>query len=284
MVKTIYVDVLFLINFIINYLILFSASHIGSARKRRFYIMLGALIGAFYGVAVFFKELSFLTSFIFKAGVATLMTGVSFGFRDAKKLLRMTLIFFLISLAFGGTVLFAYLLGAGGICEVRNNTYYIHIPLSTLLLTSGAAYILLSIVFYRKSGAKKQEFCEISVEHDGKRTDFTALYDTGNTLCDPLTNAPVIICDYKAARDILPESARLVLDTKNPDTFPSAIAELPESLKFRLVPYKTVGSAFSTLLAFKPQNVTVDKKKDRDIILALSPEKISDGGAYSALI
>ena len=284
MVKTIYVDILFLINFIINYLILFCSAHMSGARIRRLRILLGAFFGAAYGVAVFFRELSFLGSFIFKIIMAFVMTACAFGFFDIRKLFRMTLVFYLISFAFGGIVFALYLLGAGGLCEVRNDIYYIHVPLKVLLISAGAAYLLLSIVFYRSTSEKKRRFCNITVEHEGRKSEFTALYDPGNTLTDPLTNAPVVICDYSAVREALPESVRSVLDRKSPSGFPLSADELPPELKFRLIPYKTMNSPFSVLLAFRPDKVTVDGKYDDKTLLALSPEKISDGGAYAALI
>ncbi len=284
LVKTIYIDILFLINFIINYLILFAASRLAVARIRRYRTALGALIGALYGVAVFFKNLSFLNSLIFKIAVSVLMNLCAFGFSDMRKLIKMTLVFFFISFTFGGAVLALYLFGMGGVCEVRNNIYYIHIPLKALLLSAGAAYILLSLVFRRSMGRSRQSFCHVEIEHDGKTAELTALSDTGNTLTDPVTNAPVIISDYSAVRAVLPDSVRTVLDEKNPSDFPISISELPSNFKFRLIPYKTMSSPFSLLLAFRPDKITVDKKNESGAMLAISPQQISDGGAYTAII
>ncbi len=284
LVKTVYVDVLFLINFIINYLILFAASHLTGARIRRYRIALSALLGATYGVAVFFERLSFLNSLIFKIVISALMNLCAFGFSDMRKLMKMTLVFFFISFAFGGVVLALYLLGMDGVCEVRNNTYYIHVPLSALLLSAGVAYLLFSLVFRRSMGRSRQSFCHVEIEHDGKTTELTALSDTGNTLTDPVTHAPVIISDYFAIRAILPDSVRNILDKKKAVAFPMSISELPPRLKFRLIPYKTMSSRFSLLLAFRPDKITIDKKIEPYAMLAISPRQISDGGAYTAII
>jgi stage II sporulation protein GA (sporulation sigma-E factor processing peptidase) len=60
-VKTIYADVLFLINFIINYLLLFVTAKIAVLPLLRLKLILSASFGALYAVLSFFPSLSFLS-------------------------------------------------------------------------------------------------------------------------------------------------------------------------------------------------------------------------------
>ena len=62
-----------------------------------------------------------------------------------------------------------------------------------------------------------------------------------------------------------------------------ALTRLPIEYKFKLVPYKTVGNEFDMLLAFQPDAVFFDGKKENGVLIAISPNQISDGGAYTAL-
>ena len=98
MVRTIYIDVLFLINLIVNYLLLYGSVLLSGAAVYRIRVFLGALIGAAYGVIVFFISLNALFSVVLKILVAALMVFVSFK-GSCVKLFRFTLIFFGLSFA-----------------------------------------------------------------------------------------------------------------------------------------------------------------------------------------
>lgn len=279
--KTIYVDILFLINFIINYLILFTSAKVGAARIRRLRLFSGALVGAVYGVLVFFPDIPFITSFVSKIAVSVLMVICSFG---VAYILRMTLLFLAVSLAFGGVVLAASLLGAGDFFEVRGGVYYIHISVSALLSCSAFAYLLLSLVFKRSAARSDRKISRVAIYDGDAKTELAALNDTGNTLCDPATNAPVVISDYRMLREILPHGAREILDSASPDAFPLSLDKLSGFGSFKLIPYKTVGVPFKLMLAYRPEQVFFDGKLISGALVAISAEPISDGGAYSALI
>jgi hypothetical protein len=60
--------------------------------------------------------------------------------------------------------------------------------------------------------------------------------------------------------------------------------KIPYEYKFRLIPYKTVNKSFDLLLAFKPEKILIDGALSKNALVALSPARISDGGAYAALI
>ncbi len=281
MTKTIYVDVLFLINFIINYLILFASAKVGAERIRRLRLLSGALIGAVYGVLVFFPHIPFVTSFISKIAVSVLMVICSFGIAN---LIRMTLLFLAVSLAFGGVVLAASLLGLGNFFEIRGGVYYIHISVTTLLSSSVFAYLLLSLVFRRSAAHSDRKISRVIIYNGDTKNELTALNDTGNSLRDPATNAPVVISDYRTLREILPQGAREILDDASPDAFPLSLDKLSEFGSFKLIPYKTVGVAFRLMLTYRPEQVFFDGKLIRGALVAMSTEPVSDGGAYSALI
>lgn len=281
MTKTIYVDVLFFINFIINYLILFASAKVGAARIRRLRLLSGAAVGAIYGVLVFFPSIPFVTSFISKIAVSVLMVICSFGVTN---LMRMTFLFLAVSLAFGGVVLAASLLGLSDFFEVRGGVYYIHISVSALLLSSVFAYILLSVVFRRSAARSDRKTSRVIIYGGDTKVELTALNDTGNALRDPTTNAPVVISDYLTLREILPRGAIEILDETAHNMFPLSLDKLCGFGLFKLIPYKTVGVPFRLMLAYRPEQVFFDGKLIPDALIAISPEPVSDGGAYSALI
>lgn len=286
MIKTIYLDVLFSINFIINYLLLFSTAHMSGASINRIRIAFSASLGAVYGVFVFFESFKALSFLVIKLFIAVIMILIAFGRMQSVKLIRLTLIFFGLSFGFAGAVLAIYYFTSGvdGLFDINNFVLYINIPMGTLLLSTLLAYILFSLIFKRSASVTSREICGIEVVNLGKKIVLQALVDTGNSLRAPFTNAQVIIAEYEAVRKVIPEEARRALDKAEVDSFPLVFEILPFKYKFQLIPYKTMNSGFELLLAFKPEKVTINGLKSDGALIALSPKVISDGGAYTALI
>lgn len=281
MVKTIYVDILFIINFIINYLILFTCAHIHTIHLRRFRIVLSAAFAALYGVLAFFPELSFLTSFVIKLSLSFVIILIAFGKHE---LLRNTLSFLTVSLALAGFVFAASQLDPSGTFEIENGIYYIHLSLPTLLISTLICYAVLSLIFYRKGKEEMKEVCDVEIVNCGNSIKLRALRDTGNSLRAPKTNAPVLICDYPSVRELFPEEAKAVLDSERGENYPLLLDKLSEYGKFGLVPYKSLGVSFSLLLSFRPDKILRNGNPVHGALIALSDSKISDGGAYTAII
>lgn len=286
MVCVVYVDVLFVLNFIINYLILFASARLSGAPIHRLRVVLAGVVGAVYGVLAFLDGFSALTALWVKILVACAMVLIAYGGRDMRRNIRLFLIFCGLSFAFGGCAFAVQLLtgGAGGRMDMRNGVFYLRIPLGVLLASSALSYLIFSIVFRRSAtGATKHEILQVELSYGGRETMFYALVDSGNTLSDPLTNHPVMIVEYEIIRDILSGEVRGILDVCDAESLPLMLPELPPSARFQIIPYKTVGSDLSLMLAFRPDQIIVNHRVRKNMLVAICMRKISDGGAYHAL-
>lgn len=276
MVKTIYVDILFVINLIINYLLLFVTAHIATLAISRFRLSLSAAFGALYAVFSFLPSLSFLLFSPIKLFIAVIMVFIAFG---KKLFLRAYLTFLVSSLVFAGLCLLA----PSAISSISGGVYYIKLSFPVLILTTLIAYILLRIVFSRRCGGEKK-ICNVRVKSNGSEISLHALVDTGNSLRAPQTNARVVICSYDTIRCILPPAAREILDEHRNRSFSLAFDKLSDISHFSLIPYKTVGVSFSLLLAFAPDEVYIEKKISKGAICVISEAPVSDGSGYDAII
>ena len=281
MTRVIYVDVLFLINFIINYLILFASGKIQSAYIRRWRLLIGGLIGAIYGVAAFFPDMEFLSVLSSKLAVSSLMVLASFG---RNHFLKKLLVFLLTSLAFGGVVFASFFSGSGNLVEMRSGVYYFHISAPFLIFVSVVSYIFFVLVFNRSASRSDRRISQVTILSNGTSISINALHDTGNSLRDPDTNAHIIISDYSVLKNAFPPPARKILDAETPEGFPLVLDKISPYGKFKLIPYKTVGVSFALMLAYKPDKILIDGKEEIGALIALSRDKVSDGGAYAALI
>ncbi|SMC36934.1 sigma-E processing peptidase SpoIIGA [Papillibacter cinnamivorans] len=280
----IYIDTLFVLNFIVNYLLLLASAKVTGEAISRVRLVLAAAAGGAYAVAVFLPGLGFLTHPAVKVAAAALMVLIAFPF--TRSLLRLSLVFFGVSFAFAGAVLaVGLILGSGG---TERGVFYLPVELRVLLPAVAASYLLINLVFRRaaRHGGKSRDLAPLSVRIGEKSAHLTALVDTGNTLADPVSNAPVIISELAPLRPILPPRVAAVLTEdglRRPVDVMEALAQLGEAGRFRLIPYQAVGVECGLLLVFRADEITLGRETRKGGLVALSPTRLSDGGAWSAL-
>lgn len=283
-VQVIYIDSLFLLNTAVNYLLLLSAGRLTGELLCRWRIGLGGALGGLYAAAVFFPNTAFLLHPLVKVGVGVLMLLVAFG--GSRRLLRITLVFFGVSAAFGGGIFALELLGGRGL-TLSNGIFYSTMDLRLMLLSAAGCYVLLTMVFQRtaKHSPIERSLLPATLTFGDQQVQVTALVDTGNTLTDPHTNRPVMVVEGEKLMAFFPPELGV---TPQQLHRPVAVMEGLVTPLFRgrcrLLPYQAVGVECGMLLALRLDCVVVGGEDYGGILVALSPTRVSDGGGYSALI
>ena len=271
----VYIDLLFLLNLIANYLLLLAAGRMAGAVLARLRIGLGAALGALYAVGVFLPGLGWLSAWPCRIGAGVLMVLAAYGGEPG--LFRVTVLFFGAAAALGGAVLGLELLGSGPL-TLERGVFYTQADVRLLLLAFVGCYFVLSL-FFRRGAAGSGRLVRLDVELDGGSAALTALLDTGHSLTDPGTNQPVVVAYWRALAGILPEWADAAAPVEAVKR-----AHALGSRKARLVPYRAVGVECGVLLAVRARSVTADGRPLGGLLVALSPTPVDDGGAYQALI
>jgi len=272
----IYIDLLFLLNLIANYLLLLGVGRITGSLLHRGRIAAGAVLGAMYAVAVFLPGMGWATAWPCKIASGILMVLIAYGGQPG--LLRVTILFFAASAALAGMVLGVELLGNTTL-TVRNGVFYSQVDLRLLLVLFVLCYFLLSLIFRRMARHSKRELVELEIEVLGKQFRLTALKDSGHTLTDPATNKPVVVADRRCLQSVIPE----LPDVDEPVEALKRYGELGVK-GARLVPYRAVGVDCGMLLALRTDSVRAEGRELGRLLLALSPTPVDDGGGYQALI
>ena len=259
--EIIYVDSMFFLNLVIDYLLLSCTAAVCGLGTKRLRYLSGALIGAAYSVAVYIPGWSFLSSPLMKLLSALLMALAAYG--GEKSVLRCSLTFLAVSAAFGGFVYCITLTGRRPAFDMR-----------TLILSFSLCYSLLMLVFRYRAARCDRGFTDVEIELEGKSVRFRAMRDTGNELCDPISGLSVMVVCPHAIRGLFPENVKLPFD--DAVAFLEAAANLPMlEGRVRLIPYSAVGSS-GMLPAFKADRVLVNGEK-REIMTAISEEVWGDG-------
>lgn len=99
---TIYLDIVFAENLIMNYIILFATGLICKEKTKQMRIVISSIIGSIYSVAYYITEITLYVTIIAKILLSIVMIYIAFGSRNLKKTFKSLVIFYLTSFAFGG--------------------------------------------------------------------------------------------------------------------------------------------------------------------------------------
>jgi stage II sporulation protein GA (sporulation sigma-E factor processing peptidase) len=277
---TVYADVLFLINLAVDYIALLVSAKICASPVSRLRLLAAAAFGALYAVAVVLPFGAVLSHPFLKLAAGALM--VLAAFAGQRRLLRLTLVFFAVSAAFGGAVMAATLLGGKGLGGVLRP-----VDMRLLAVAFVVSYIVLTLVFRRTARHRKGEIVPLTLRHGGREVRLRALRDTGNALTDPMSGRSVVVVGVGDLRPLFPQTVRSTVSALNEKNTVRVLEELScleHNMRFQLVPYSAVGVTGGMLLAFKPDEIVIDGRKKTGMLLALSPNSVSDGGPYTALL
>ena len=279
----VYVDVLLVLNYIVNLLIILCTAKLGGIFPQRRRIVAAALLGSICSLTIFLPFMGLLQNLIARAAISALMVRVAFRFSSYRSYLWQWFIFFAVSFFFAGSMLAVWITLSPHGMIYFNGIVYFHISSLILVATSVMAYMLL--VLWERISKKtrlSQSFCRLEIYMGGKMCHLTGLMDSGNALTEPFSGAPVVVCSISDIEDLLPRdfarAARLG------DLGTSSLGDLGISL--RLIPYASVGKE-GLLPAFIPDKLIVHSGGKPCLVsrayIGISPSKIG-GEGYNALL
>lgn len=289
----VYADVILVENLIMNYLILWSTARLTRYSYSKAKLALASVLGAVYAVLSYFPQYSYLYSFFMKILFSLLIIIVAYTPAYFHLLLKLTGIFYIVSFVFGGAA-FGLFYFINGLTLTSNGISFIKdFPAKILAAAIIIASITIKYSWDYVQHRIKRERLIIRVElcFDKRQLSLDALVDTGNSLKDPITNAPVMITDYSMIKELLPEDIQTIFE-KSGENDLNAIAEIMSiskwATRFRLIPFKSLGRENGMLVGFKPDAVTIfdnDRKIQlNNIVIAIYRKNLSTDREYSALI
>lgn len=258
----VYIDVLFIINFFITFLMLEITAKLCKKQAKTIRLILASAFGGLYSFIILIKELPSIVTSVSKIASALVIILIAFKFYRVKSMLVTFFVFIAISFGFLGVVLGLFFLTGSSYIAINNSTVYFDISTKQLLLSSLFAYLIACVIvkIYNRS-VSKGEIYTLIIQNDGNEVTLFAFSDTGNKLREPFSNSPVIIANRKKLEGIYDEKT------------------------LRLIPASTVGSR-SVLKAFKPDKVVLKTSKSKEVLenvyVALSDEIKND--SFSAII
>lgn len=297
----VYVDMIFLLNFLMDAAIVKTTAWAAKTRVPAWRIALSSLVGAAYVVMIFFPSLSFMFTFVVKFLFSLAMVAIAFGFSSLQQFVRQLGLFYAVNFTAAGAIYAAhYLLQSTR--EVINGVLFTHTGGYTAAPSLTAWFVLLiffaALLFYRwteRSRERRADFvdciAEVTVQIDEFETTCLGLIDTGNRLYDPLTRTPVMVMDIRPWEEILPASWLQILKASDTDEMMRMLIEEPESRwrdRLRMVPFQGISKDRHYMLAVKPDKVVIrhhdQLAEPEKVLVGFNGGRLSSDGSYEAII
>lgn len=250
-----YIDVFFLQNFMMDYILLLLTKQMlrCSATHRR--ICFGAILGSFFTCIITVLPIqAVLVKFVlFHMFVNTFMIRAGLKIKTRTEFVRA---YFLLYIG-------SYLLG--GILQSVQN-----------YLRAGSLFFAIAVVGYYavssiwevliKLQKVKMYQCHVNLYLGDKEVSVEGLIDTGNLLCEPVTGIPVHILDQSIAKVFLEEESMQ---------------------KVKYIPYHSIGKSGGVLLALHIDRMRVSSEQEYWLegpLIAISENAVTTQGEYKMIL
>lgn len=289
---TVYIDVVFLENLILNVIILYATSLIAKMNLKIIRTLISASIGSIYAIMYYIFQIGLYSNIIFKFVLSVIMIYVAFNPKEFKTLLKVLILFYLTSFVFGGASLSViYLVNAQRI-NIQNGMIIGKYTMNTILTGIIIAFIVIVIAFkiIKSKISKNDLFCDIRFKINNKEIKTKAMLDTGNLLKEPITNIPVVVVEHKLLYDVVPNE---ILDNIE-NILGGDLEDISDEVKsdyiskLKVIPFTSLGKQNGILLGIKADELIVEEmnseKKIDKVIIGIYNKELSKKRTYSALI
>ena len=279
MEQTLYGDILFLVNFTMDFLTLFITASILKRKVSTLRLSLSSSLGAIYGVVACFMTAGTLIYIVLNVAISFLMCYIAF----SKKILPPTCLFYGVGCLLGGamTALYGVFSDISGPNTVYSDGSYrtlsAEIPpgwMAAIAVLIGTAAILGG----RYCKRARTLDCEVILTTSEGEFALTGMNDSGNLLTEPISGRAVIIVKKDKFLSLIPSELSSFYNSGSTE----ALAELPPELlgTVRILPSSSVGGE-KLLFGYVPLAVTVDGVK-RNVIIAMGDNEGFNG--HDALV
>ena len=172
-----YLDIYFIINYLFDFISLFSVNNILKRKIKIYRLLIGSLIGSLSLLTLFisFNKIELL---LLKLILSIFIIIITFNYKNIKYFFNNLYYFYIIEIILGG---FIYLI------KNNSNSNLILILLFTFIFI----YLFIKKIIDLKNNYNK--YLNIKLDINNKTYTFNAFLDTGNKLIDPIFKYPIIL-------------------------------------------------------------------------------------------
>lgn len=260
MQRTIYIDSIFLNNFVMDMLLLY----LTCMTLKKSTTFLKTLAGSLFGAAGYCLILCLPGSYSMKVllgmlPVTALMIKIGCAIKGLKELLYGMGYLFTYAFLFGGFMLF--LVKKLPFLQGKEN------PLPILISVGGTGFLICMLCISKYRESRSNHFCRIVLPGDQGEFEVYGLIDTGNGLCDPVSGKEAAILEEKVWQRMQ--------QCKRPE-------------KYKIIPFHSIGKEKGILEGYEVERIRVKEKTGcrelQNVIIAVFQGEISVKGDYQMIL
>ena len=236
---TVYIDLVCIINFIYDFLILLTVSFTLKRNRKIYYYILSSLIGVL-SIFLLFLKINNIVLFLLKILISIIMVIVAFGYKSIKYTISNIIYFYMTSIILAG---FLYL--------IRGNSSNFNLNYIVLLIIGP----IILFIYYKSNKKLKNtysDYYKIKIVFDNIEYNLVSFYDNGNNLKDPISRKSIIIVENNRLEKIY--------NIRSPVYVPIITVKGTHLMK-----------------CFKPSYIILNDKKIYNYLIGESSTKFSDG-------
>lgn len=236
---TIYIDLVCIINFIYDFLILLTVSFTLKRNRKIYNYILSSLIGML-SIFLLFLKINNIILFLLKILISVIMVIVAFGYKSIKYTISNIIYFYMTSIILAG---FLYL--------IKGNSSNFNLNYIVLLIIGP----IILFIYYKSNKKLKNtysDYYKIKIVFDNIEYNLVSFYDNGNNLKDPVSRKSIIIVGNSRLEKIY--------NIRSPVYVPVITIKGTHLMK-----------------CFKPSYIILNDKKIYNYLIGESSIKFSDG-------
>lgn len=294
----VYMDVVWLVNFVVDAALLATTGWIGRHESARSRILLGALVGSLYSLLLFVPAFPVLTAWPGKMAISVLMVYLGVPCKSWLDLVRMTALYYLVAFVYAGAMMALHFAIPGvsvaqGVWLTGQKLAFLIRPSTGLFVGSGvvATFVLKYVLRrVRRINVQQVMLCKVYARIGKLSAEFTGLVDTGNQLRDPISRQPVCLVDADIMAQLLPGTLARAI-TAGTDLFTALENAVEDDFSQRvcLIPYRGAGGASVLTVAIRPDELQLEYEGLRraaavPCLLAVHRQGLSHDKRFQAIL
>ena len=292
-----YLDIIWLLNFLFDSLLLYLTAII----LKRDIVLWRILIGGFIGSSIIILSITpynatFSHPFM-KLVFSITMVLVVFGYKRIKFFLTGLMTFYLTTFLIGGSLIGIHYFIQFDM-NLSTSLFLANVkgfgdPISWLFVVLGfpLAWHFSRKNFERIEVTKIQydQLVVVEIEFEGNRYTLKGLVDSGNQLYDPITKLPVMFVSIKQIINELPQELKMIAEDAEAVIMGEKSVDSKWENKMRIIPYKVMGKEHQLIIAFKPDRLII-KQNNRDVMLvekglvSLTTQQLSSDDSFQCIV
>jgi stage II sporulation protein GA (sporulation sigma-E factor processing peptidase) len=279
----VYADITFLVNFIMDFIIIWATAKLSGKSIHYGRFIIASFLGAIYGVAYLFPQMSAWYSLPAKLIFSCLIVVLALcpqGWKDFKNTL---ICFYGVSfIVAGATIAVSYLLNyregfsfsywwllGGIICAFLVGSY-------------GEKYLSQKVIPALLKYQVELHFGDAICRGEG-------FLDTGNGLKDPLTQRPVVVAEYELLKECFPDDCKAAIENYQDDNdILQALSTSSWAHRIRVIPFTSIGKKNGLMVGLRCDGIVVDPEKInflyKNLVVGIYLDKLSSNDNYQMLI